>query len=164
MTHATFDPYATLGLRPGADATQVREAYRRLARLHHPDRSVDPRATERMRAINRAWTILSDRARRAGDEASMASDVRRAGTGHRSAAGGPTAQWASSSWSGGTAAVPPYRATRTSADDDASGLGDLGAILLLVVLGPLLFVILPLPFSGLFILLVLGLLARGVGR
>jgi curved DNA-binding protein len=73
MTHAAFDPYATLGLRPGADATQVREAYRRLARRHHPDRSGDPRATQRMQALNHAWAILSDPARRAVHDKSTAN-------------------------------------------------------------------------------------------
>lgn len=164
MPDAVFDPYAALGLRPGADASQVREAYRRLARLHHPDRSGDRRATERMQAINRARAILSDRPRRAGHDASMANG-RQSSTGHWSAVRG-TAQWAPPrpSWSAGTAAVPPYRSPVSSVEDGPSWLGVLAAILLLVVIGPVLFAILPLPFSGLFVLLALGALTRGVGR
>jgi hypothetical protein len=43
-------------------------------------------------------------------------------------------------------------------------LGVLAAVVLLVVIGPLLFGILPLPFTGLLLLLVFGVLSRGVGR
>lgn len=163
MADAVFDPYATLGLRRGADATQVREAYRRLARLHHPDRSGDRRATERMQAINRAWAILSDPARRAGHDASIAN-VRPSSTGHWSH--GRRAQWAPppASWSTGAAAPPPYRSPVPSVEDGSPWLGVLATILLLVVIGPVLFVILPLPFSGLLVLLALGALTRGGGR
>jgi hypothetical protein len=59
--------------------------------------------------------------------------------------------------------VPPsYRAPISSVEDDPSWIGLLAAILLLVFIGPFLFGILPLPFTGLLILLVLGALARGV--
>lgn len=165
MHDAAFDPYATLRLRPGADATQVREAYRRLARLHHPDRSGDRHATERMQAINRAWAILSDPARRADHDASMAN-ARPSSTGHWSAARAGGTQWAPppASWATGTAAAPPYRSPVSSLEDGPSWLGVLAAILLLVVIGPVLFVILPLPFSGVFVLLALGALTRGGGR
>jgi DnaJ-domain-containing protein 1 len=33
------DPYRTLGLAPGASLEQVRDHYRKLIRLHHPDRA-----------------------------------------------------------------------------------------------------------------------------
>ena len=48
--------YAALGLEPGADATAVEQAYRRLIKEHHPDRAGgDPgRAAE----INRAYREL----------------------------------------------------------------------------------------------------------
>lgn len=65
MRELSFDPYATLGIPPRADTRQVRDAYHRLARQHHPDRSDDRRANERMQCINRAWAILSSPARRA---------------------------------------------------------------------------------------------------
>lgn len=161
MTDAAFDPYATLGLRPGADTTQVREAYRRLARLHHPDRSPDRRATQRMQAINRAWKILSDPSRRAGSDAAMAN-ARASSTGHWSGRRAAKATWAPppASWSAGTAAAPPYRSPASTAEDGSSWPAVLAATLLLVVIGPVLFVILPLPFSGLFVLLAVGALTR----
>jgi DnaJ domain len=48
--------YAALGLEPGADRSAVEQAYRRLIKLHHPDRSGGDagRATE----INRAYFEL----------------------------------------------------------------------------------------------------------
>lgn len=49
-------PYSILGLDPGADAAEVERAYKRLIKLHHPDRDGgDPgRASE----INRAYREL----------------------------------------------------------------------------------------------------------
>jgi preprotein translocase subunit Sec63 len=59
MAQQALDPYATLGLQPGASAKAVREAYRRLAKRHHPDLDRDPAATERMRRVNEARDLLS---------------------------------------------------------------------------------------------------------
>jgi hypothetical protein len=54
--------YEVLGVAPDADATQVRQAYLRLARTHHPDRSGGD--SDRMRAVNAAWAVLGDPIRR----------------------------------------------------------------------------------------------------
>jgi hypothetical protein len=54
-----IDPYATLGLTPGADRAAIRAAYRRLAREYHPDLNRSPGAASRMRAINEAYSALS---------------------------------------------------------------------------------------------------------
>ena len=59
-----------LGVAEGAAPDEVRRAYLRLAREHHPDYFVDAPASERlaaeqrMRTINEAWAILRDPARR----------------------------------------------------------------------------------------------------
>jgi curved DNA-binding protein CbpA len=53
------DPYAVLGVPRGATRRQAAEAYRRLAKRHHPDVDPDPAAVERMRRINAAWQVLS---------------------------------------------------------------------------------------------------------
>jgi preprotein translocase subunit Sec63 len=37
-TYPVINPYARLGLRPGAPLAEVKRAYRRLAMEHHPDR------------------------------------------------------------------------------------------------------------------------------
>jgi hypothetical protein len=57
------DPHAVLGVDPGAPPDVVRAAYRRLVRLHHPDRHArDPvarqQAEARLREINAAYAAL----------------------------------------------------------------------------------------------------------
>jgi len=55
------DYYDVLEVTGDADSGQIRDAYRRLALLHHPDRNRDnPEATERMKEINEAYAVLSD--------------------------------------------------------------------------------------------------------
>lgn len=54
--------YEVLGVAPGADAAEVRRAYLRLARAHHPDRSGGD--VDRMQAVNAAWAVLGDPVRR----------------------------------------------------------------------------------------------------
>ncbi|MDO8362534.1 MAG: J domain-containing protein [Actinomycetota bacterium] len=55
--------YDLLGVAPQAPADEIRQAYRRQARAHHPDRHGDGRA-DRMAEINHAWSVLGDPARR----------------------------------------------------------------------------------------------------
>ena len=55
------DFYKVLGLSRGADDKEVRQAYRRLARQHHPDVNPDNSASEeKFKAINEAYSVLSD--------------------------------------------------------------------------------------------------------
>jgi curved DNA-binding protein len=55
------DYYDTLGVARDADQKQIKSAFRRLARKHHPDVNPnDPSATERFREINEAYEVLSD--------------------------------------------------------------------------------------------------------
>ena len=59
------DPWAVLGLEPGADAASLKRAFRQQARLWHPDlNGNDPVAEERFKAVNAAYAILSDPSRR----------------------------------------------------------------------------------------------------
>jgi len=62
---AATDPYRILQVAPNADLEAIHAAYRRLARRYHPDLNPQPEAAERMRAINAAYRLLSDPARRA---------------------------------------------------------------------------------------------------
>lgn len=56
----SLDPYKILGVPTYADRETIEAAYRRLARLYHPDISILPDAEERIRELNRAYGILKD--------------------------------------------------------------------------------------------------------
>jgi molecular chaperone DnaJ len=59
------DPYEVLGVGRDADETQVKKAFRRLARELHPDVNAhDPRAEEKFKEAAEAYEILSDAERR----------------------------------------------------------------------------------------------------
>lgn len=59
------DPYRILGVEPTADFATIQAAYRRLMREHHPDRAGAGADDEQAQAINAAFTLLKDPARRA---------------------------------------------------------------------------------------------------
>jgi molecular chaperone DnaJ len=59
------DLYEVLGIERGASDEDVKRAYRRLAREHHPDVNGDPAAEERFKEIAGAYEILSDPDKRA---------------------------------------------------------------------------------------------------
>ncbi len=59
------DYYAVLGVPRDASAPDIRRAYRRAARRHHPDLNGDPRGPECFAAAARAYEVLSDPAARA---------------------------------------------------------------------------------------------------
>ena len=65
MTH-----YERLGIRPDASPDEIRNAYRRLARVHHPDAHGGAASAE-MADLNEAWRVLSDPGRRAMYDASL---------------------------------------------------------------------------------------------
>jgi hypothetical protein len=61
---AKRDPHDVLGIEPGASPTQIKAAWRRLARRHHPDLTGDDPAasriaTRRMAEINEAYAALT---------------------------------------------------------------------------------------------------------
>jgi DnaJ-class molecular chaperone len=60
------DPYDVLGVPHGASEAEIKKAYRRLAKAHHPDRNPgDPKAQERFSEINAAHDLLADKDKRA---------------------------------------------------------------------------------------------------
>ena len=63
---AARDPYEVLGLKPGASDNEIRNAYRKLAKKHHPDLNPGNKpAEERFKELSAANDLLSDPERRA---------------------------------------------------------------------------------------------------
>jgi len=56
------DHYATLGVNKNATQDEIKSAYRRLAKQHHPDLGGD---ADKFKNINQAYDVLSDTAKRA---------------------------------------------------------------------------------------------------
>ena len=54
------DYYKTLGVSKNASAEEIKKAYRKLARQHHPDINKKPEAEKRFKEINEANEVLSD--------------------------------------------------------------------------------------------------------
>lgn len=58
------DYYSILGVRPGASASEIKTAYRKLAFEWHPDRNSDRDTTSMMQMLNEAYLILGAPERR----------------------------------------------------------------------------------------------------
>jgi molecular chaperone DnaJ len=59
------DHYDTLGVKKGASEEEIKKAYRKLARKWHPDANAgDPKAEERFKEIQEAYSVLSDAGKR----------------------------------------------------------------------------------------------------
>ncbi len=59
------DYYETLGVTRGADAEEVKRAYRKLARKYHPDVSKERNAEDRFKEVQEAYEVLKDAEKRA---------------------------------------------------------------------------------------------------
>ena len=94
-TSPIINPYARLGLRPGASLPEVKRAYRRLAMEHHPDR-VGSGDLEAFLAVKAAYeTIVANRPVFAGRSVMEPGDrrpatVSRAGAAAHVRRGAPT--------------------------------------------------------------------------
>ena len=72
MGEGGLDHYRLLGVARNASARDIRRAYRRLARRHHPDLNPRPDGAERFAALAHAYEILNDPAARARYDDSLA--------------------------------------------------------------------------------------------
>ena len=97
------DPFAVLGVTPGASGEEVAAAYRRLAKRWHPDRAGGQDAARRMAEINAAYDLVrSERwLERSGRTAPPAERPEAAPRVRAPAAGCPrrcAARWGASCW------------------------------------------------------------------
>ena len=70
--------YATLGLERGCGEDAIRKAYRLLSKVHHPDLHASaPESIARTQALNEAYAVLSNPARRAAYDEELARAQRR---------------------------------------------------------------------------------------
>ena len=60
----SFELYRLLELQKEATQDQVKISYRRLALIWHPDKNKSPEAEQRMKQINKAYQVLSDKKKR----------------------------------------------------------------------------------------------------
>jgi len=54
------DYYSVLGIAKGASLEEIKKAYKKLAKQHHPDVSKDPDAEKKFKEIVEAYQVLSD--------------------------------------------------------------------------------------------------------
>lgn len=60
MAKSKRDYYEVLGISKNASADEIKRAYRKLARQHHPDVNKEPGSAEKFKEINEAYQVLSD--------------------------------------------------------------------------------------------------------
>jgi hypothetical protein len=65
--------YRLLGTQPSASATEIKAAYRRMAKEWHPDTNPRPEAKSRFQSINQAYDVLSKPVKRAQYDAGAAT-------------------------------------------------------------------------------------------
>jgi molecular chaperone DnaJ len=88
-TSTKADYYATLGVKRGASAEDIRKAYRRLARRYHPDVNPgDKSSEEKFKQIQEAYNVLGDpKKRKLYDQYGFYSDQFKGGAGPGAGAG-----------------------------------------------------------------------------
>ncbi|MBZ9990591.1 J domain-containing protein [Mesorhizobium sp. BH1-1-5] len=84
------DPYEVLGVAKNASAKDIKSAYRKLAKKHHPDQNPnDPKAKDRFAAVNQAYEVVGDEKQRgAFDRGEIDAEGKPKFQGFEGAAGG----------------------------------------------------------------------------
>jgi len=78
---AASDYYSVLGVGRRASGSEIKKAYRDLAKQFHPDRNPDARAEQKFKEITEAYEVLSDDQKRATFDQFGADAVQSGGTG-----------------------------------------------------------------------------------
>jgi molecular chaperone DnaJ len=60
MAKPNRDYYEILGISKNSSQDEIKRAYRKLARQHHPDVNKDPGSAEKFKEINQAYQVLSE--------------------------------------------------------------------------------------------------------
>ena len=95
------DPYQELGVSRGASADEVRKAFRKLAKKHHPDTNPGDKASEeRFKRVSAAFDIVGDLDKRKKfDAGEIDADGRETSRGFGGGGGGPWGQPGGGGWS-----------------------------------------------------------------
>ena len=103
------DPYEVLGVSRTASESEIKSAFRKLAKKHHPDQSKEPQAKERFAEVNSAYEIVGDKdKRRQFDHGEIGADGKPRfqgfegfGRGAHPGGGGRTFRWSGGGPGGG---------------------------------------------------------------
>jgi DnaJ-class molecular chaperone len=87
------NPYEVLGVAKNASAKDIKAAFRKLAKKHHPDQNPnDPKAKDRFSALNQAYEVVGDeKVRAAFDRGEIGEDGKPKFQGFEGAGGDPFA-------------------------------------------------------------------------
>ena len=120
MTNSNKDYYEILGLKKDASDADIKKAYRKLAREHHPDmvdESDKSAAEKRFKDINEAYQVLSDPQKK-----KMYDQYGHVGAGFQGAGRGPFGQGFPGGQAGGS--WGPFTYTYTTSGGQQGGFND----------------------------------------